>query len=117
MVGVTIQFFMLYFGLETKEEARIIFVFHIVGTIMEIFKTAKGSWIYPEPSLIRIGGVPLFTGFMYAAVGSYLARVWKLFNFQFKCHPSVQSLSLLAIAIYINFFTAFLFEQIKCVYR
>jgi uncharacterized membrane protein YoaT (DUF817 family) len=105
IIGVSIQFMMLAFGLETLKEAKVIFVFHIVGTIMEIFKTAKGSWLYPEPSLIRIGGVPLFTGFMYAAVGSYLARVWKLFNFKFTNHPSVLSLALLALAIYINFFT------------
>ena len=38
---------------------------------MEIFKTGAGSWIYPEPSVLRIAGVPLFSGFMYAAVGSY----------------------------------------------
>src|SRR3712207_6887532 len=52
------------------------------STIMEVHKTAIGSWAYPEASLFRIGGVPLFTGFMYAAVGSYLARVWRLFDFR-----------------------------------
>ncbi len=105
IAGISIQIFMLYFGLETKKEAKVIFIFHVVGTIMEIFKTAKGSWTYPETSFLRIGGVPLFTGFMYAAVGSYIARVWKLFNFQFTAHPSNRSLVILATAIYINFFT------------
>jgi uncharacterized membrane protein YoaT (DUF817 family) len=52
----------------------VIAIFHLVGTVMEVFKTAHGSWIYPEPSLLRIGGVPLFSGFMYACIGSYLAR-------------------------------------------
>ena len=37
---------------------------------MEVFKTEAGSWTYPEDNLLRIGGVPLFSGFMYAAVGS-----------------------------------------------
>ena len=50
---------------------------------MEVFKTAHGSWIYPEASLLRIGGVPLFSGFMYAAIGSYIARIWRLFEIRF----------------------------------
>ena len=40
-------------------------IFHVVGTAMEVFKTAVGSWIYPGDAFFRIGGVPLFTGFMY----------------------------------------------------
>lgn len=70
LCAVTVQIPMLVFKLETIEEAKVILVFHIVGTAMEVFKTAKGSWIYPERSPSRIGGVPLFTGIKYAAVGS-----------------------------------------------
>ena len=69
---------MLTFRLETMEEAKVILIFHVVGTIMEIFKTSVGSWIYPEDSVFRIGAVPLFSGFMYAAVGSYIAFIWAL---------------------------------------
>ena len=105
LAAVAIQVAMLAFRLETWEEARVIFVFHVVGTAMEIFKTAVGSWLYPEPSLARIGGVPLFSGFMYAAIGSYIARCWRLFDFRFTRHPPLWAPSLLAIAIYINFFT------------
>ncbi|WP_139031482.1 DUF817 family protein, partial [Bradyrhizobium sp. ORS 375] len=61
MLGV--QAALLALGLETWEEAKVILIYHLVGTAMELFKTATGSWIYPEPSLIRIGGVPLFSGF------------------------------------------------------
>ncbi len=60
IAAVTIQVLMLVFKLETIEEAKVILIFHVVGTIMEIFKTSVGSWIYPEPSLLRIGGVPFF---------------------------------------------------------
>ncbi|MCB1519508.1 MAG: DUF817 domain-containing protein [Hyphomicrobiaceae bacterium] len=105
LAAVAIQIVMLRFGLETWEEARVILVFHLVGTAMEIFKTSVGSWIYPEPSLLRIAGVPLFTGFMYAAVGSYIARVWRLFDFRFTRHPPLWALGVLALAIYVNFFT------------
>ena len=102
--AVAVQIAMLAFKLETWEEARVIFVFHAVGTAMEIFKTSVGSWLYPEVSLLRIGGVPLFTGFMYAAIGSYIARCWRLFDFRFTRHPPLWALSLLAIGIYVNFF-------------
>lgn len=102
--AVAIQVMMLWSGLETWEEAKIILVFHIVGTVMELFKTYHGSWIYPEESFLRIGGVPLFTGFMYAAVGSYLARVWRIFDFRFDRFPPLWVQASLTTAIYVNFF-------------
>jgi uncharacterized membrane protein YoaT (DUF817 family) len=100
-----IQAMLLVLKMETLEEARTIFLFHLVGTAMELFKTHVGSWIYPEPSFFRIGGVPLFTGFMYAAVGSYLTRVWRLFDFRFTRHPPLAATAVLSVAIYVNFFT------------
>jgi uncharacterized membrane protein YoaT (DUF817 family) len=105
ILALAIQGGMLAFRLETLEEARVILLFHLVGTAMEIFKTAAGSWIYPEPSLFRLGGVPLFSGFMYAAIGSYMARAWRLFDFRFSHHPPLWSVTLLGAAIYVNFFT------------
>jgi uncharacterized membrane protein YoaT (DUF817 family) len=105
LAALLIQAGMLAYKLESREEAKVILVFHAVGTVMEIFKTSVGSWIYPEASLFRIGGVPLFAGFMYAAVGSYIARAWRLFDFRFTHHPPLWALSLLALGIYINFFT------------
>lgn len=104
LAALAIQIAMLATRLETWEEARVILVFHVVGTVMEVFKTSVGSWIYPEESLLRIGGVPLFSGFMYAAVGSYLARVWRIFDFRFTRHPPNRATALLALGIYINFF-------------
>jgi uncharacterized membrane protein YoaT (DUF817 family) len=105
LAAVAIQAGLLALKLETWEEARVIALFHVVGTAMELFKTAVGSWIYPEPSVLRLGGVPLFTGFMYAAVGSYLTRVWRLFDFRFAHHPPVWATLVLSAAIYVNFFT------------
>jgi uncharacterized membrane protein YoaT (DUF817 family) len=102
--AVIIQIMMLWTGLETLEEAKVILVFHVVGTIMELFKTAHGSWLYPEDSFLRIGAVPLFSGFMYAAVGSYLARVWRIFDFRFDRFPPLWLQGALAALIYVNFF-------------
>ena len=105
LAALAIQLAMLRFKLETWDEAKVILAFHVAGTAMELFKTAVGSWSYPEPSLLRLGGVPLFTGFMYAAVGSYIARAWRLFDFRFTRHPPFAATVALAVAIYLNFFS------------
>jgi uncharacterized membrane protein YoaT (DUF817 family) len=101
---VAVQAMLLASRLETWDEAKVILIYHVVGTVMEIFKTSVGSWIYLEPSLFRIGGVPLFTGFMYGCIGSYLCRVWRLFDFRFAGHPRRASLVALSLLIYANFF-------------
>ena len=105
LVGaLAIQAAMLAFKLESWEEARVIFLFHIAGTMMELFKTAQGSWVYPEDSVLRIGAVPLFSGFMYAAVGSYIARVQRIFHIRVRGYPPLWATWLLAAGIYVNFF-------------
>jgi uncharacterized membrane protein YoaT (DUF817 family) len=105
VAAIAIQAGMLAFRLETWREARVILIFHVVGTVMELFKTQAGSWTYPEASVLHIGAVPLFSGFMYAAVGSYIARVWRIFDFRFSPYPPAWITWLLAAAIYANFFT------------
>ena len=104
LAALAAQAAMLYFRLETIEEAKVILLFHVVGTAMEVFKTSVGSWIYPDNAFFRIAGVPLFSGFMYASIGSYIARSWRLFDFQFTRHPPLWALYLLSAAIYVNFF-------------
>ena len=104
LAAVAIQIAMLTFKLETFDEAKVILIYHVTGTIMEVFKTGVGSWIYPEPSFFHVAGVPLFSGFMYASIGSYIARSWRLFDFQCTRHPPLWALYLLSAAIYINFF-------------
>lgn len=113
--AVAIQAGMLLFRLETPAEAKVILVFHVVGTVMELFKTAAGSWLYPEPAILRIGGVPLFSGFMYAAVGSYIARVWRIFDFRLTAYPPRWTTWLLAAAIYANFFAHHWLPDIRIV--
>ena len=103
--AVAIQLGLLACRLESLEEAKVIVLFHVVGTAMELFKTAVGAWSYPGPSVLHLGGVPLFTGFMYASVGSYIARAWRLFDFRFTRHPPFGATVALAAAIYVNFFS------------
>lgn len=102
--ALAIQLLMLAFRLEKPSEAMVILIFHVVGTAMEIFKTSAGSWIYPEDSFFRVGGVPLFSGFMYASVGSYLARVSRIFDMRSTGYPPLWATVLLAAAVYVNFF-------------
>jgi len=105
LAALAVQAGLLICKLETWDEAKVIFLFHLSGTAMEVFKTHVGSWIYPEEALFRIGGVPLFSGFMYSAVGSYLARVARIFAFGFTRHPPIWMTSVLAVAAYVNFFS------------
>ncbi|HQT52667.1 MAG TPA: DUF817 domain-containing protein [Phenylobacterium sp.] len=105
IAALTLQVLLLATKLERWDEALVIAVFHVVGTVMEIFKTSHGSWIYPEASVLRIGEVPLFSGFMYAAIGSYIARAWRLFEIRFSKYPPLWGPWLLAVLSYINFFS------------
>lgn len=104
LAALALQLALLAARLETPAEALVILIFHVVGTAMEIFKTEAGSWIYPEENFFRIGGVPLFSGFMYAAVGSYFARITRIFDIRYTHYPPLMLTALLATAIYINFF-------------
>jgi len=115
LAALAIQIAMLAFRLETLDEAKVILIFHIVGTLMELFKTAVGSWIYPEAAFFRIGGVPLFSGFMYASIGSYIARSWRLFDFRFVRHPPLWALSAVSIGIYVNFYSHHYVADIRLV--
>jgi len=104
-----VQMSLLLTGLETKQEFLSIVVFHILATIMELFKThpSIGSWVYPgwENTIFTISTVPLFVGFMYSAVGSYIVRSHKVMQFRYVSYPQKITTVLLAIGIYLNFFT------------
>ena len=104
IAAVAIQAAMLAAGLETFRELRVIVLFHLVGTAMELFKTSAGSWSYEDDGLLRLGEVPLFSGFMYAAVGSYMVRVYRIFDLRFDRYPRRWLTALVAGAIYANFF-------------
>jgi uncharacterized membrane protein YoaT (DUF817 family) len=103
--ALAIQALLLATRLERWDEAAVILIFHLVGTCMEVFKTAHGSWIYPEHNLLRLGGVPLFSGFMYGAIGSYIARALRLFEIRFIRWPPRWAPWALAVASYVNFFS------------
>jgi uncharacterized membrane protein YoaT (DUF817 family) len=105
--AVVFQWVLILIKLESHREVAVILIFHMIAMMMEVFKThpSIGSWSYPEYSYISLGWVPLFAGFMYSAVGSYIARVWRILDFRFARYPKQIYTILIALTIYINFFT------------
>jgi len=107
LAAIFLQIILYVFKLETWNEVKVIFLFHIVGLVLELYKTsaAIGYWSYPEEAFFKIATVPLFSGFMYAAVGSYISLSWKIMRLRLE-HPPNYTLAIgLSILIYLNFFT------------
>jgi len=107
LIALGIQAFMVLAKLETVDELKAITLFHAVGFALEAFKTSPGvaSWSYPDFAYTKVLGVPLFSGFMYAAVGSYVIQAWRLLDVRIRHHPPYWLATLVALAIYVNFFT------------
>lgn len=107
VIALAIQAWMVWTKLETLDELKAISLFHIVGFALEVFKTSSGiqSWAYPDFAYTKVFGVPLFSGFMYAAVGSYIIQAWRILDLRVKHHPPYWMASFVAILIYANFFT------------
>jgi uncharacterized membrane protein YoaT (DUF817 family) len=107
LIALAIQGWMLWTRLESWDELKAITLFHVIGFALEVFKTSSGirSWSYPDFAYTKLFGVPLFSGFMYAAVGSYIIQAWRLFDLRVRHHPPYWMATLIAVAIYANFFT------------
>lgn len=107
LIALAIQLMMIAVRLESWDELKAITLFHLLGFALELFKTSSaiGSWHYPDDAWSKIGGVPLFSGFMYAAVGSYIIQCWRLMDLKIRHHPPILFAVLLSLALYANFFT------------
>lgn len=107
LFAVLVQLWMVSARIETIAELKAISVFHVVGFALEVFKTSGAiqSWSYPDFAYTKLFGVPLFSGFMYAAVGSYIIQAWRLFDLRIQHHPPYWMATLIALLIYLNFFT------------
>ncbi|MBL8824717.1 MAG: DUF817 domain-containing protein [Planctomycetia bacterium] len=106
LAAIVIQILLVRFRVETVHEVMVLGVFHLLGLLLELFKThsAIGSWSYPETGYLKLGWVPLYSGFMYAAVASYICQAWRLFHLQMRHVPPTWLSLPLAVAIYGNFF-------------
>ena len=111
-VVATLAFWAL--RLETGREVLGTAAFHVVGLAFEVLKVRLGSWAYPEEALTKVGGVPLYSGFMYAAVGSYIARAWRLMDLRLTRYRPWPT-AVLAVAIYANFVTHHFLPDVRVV--
>ncbi len=116
LVGaVAVQWVMLRAGFEDRDDLRRIALFHVAGLGLELFKTQAsiGSWAYPEPAWFKVAGVPLFSGFLYASVGSYVVNARRRLDLRFSRMPRTDLALLLGLAIYANFFTQHLIADVR----
>ena len=107
LVALAIQCWMVYAKLETWDELKAVCLFHMIGFALEAFKVSGSiqSWSYPDFAYTKIFGVPLFAGFMYASVGSYIVQAWRMFDLRIRHHPPYWMAATIAVLIYANFFT------------
>ncbi len=105
LICLLAQYALYRVGWETKDELKVIAVFHGAGLALELFKTHVHSWGYPEPGWTKLGGVPLYSGFMYASVASYLCQAWRRLDVRLCGWPKDWVAWGIAGAIYVNFFT------------
>ncbi|NGQ94801.1 DUF817 domain-containing protein [Brevibacillus sp. SYP-B805] len=105
LLCLLMQVWMVRSGLETRDELKVITVFHLIGLLLEIYKVHMGSWSYQEDAYSKIFGVPLYSGFMYASVASYLCQAWRRLDVTVTNWPRAYVTVPLAAAIYFNFFT------------
>lgn len=106
-LSLALQGLLVWLKVETWDEVKTLALFHGFGLVLELFKThpAIGSWSYPGPGFFKVHGVPLYSGFMYAAVASYMTQAWRLFDLRILRYPDHRISAALASAIYLNFFT------------
>ncbi|MCA0157367.1 DUF817 domain-containing protein [Tsukamurella sp. M9C] len=99
---------------ESWRELGVVCAFHLAGFALEVFKVAVGSWEYPDAALTKIAGVPLYAGFMYAAVGSYVCQAFRRFDLTVSRYRTGAVL-VLALAAYANFFTHHFLPDLRVV--
>jgi uncharacterized membrane protein YoaT (DUF817 family) len=105
--AVLAQVVLVALRIESRDEVLTLCAFHVLGIILEVFKThpAIGSWSYPEEGFFEVFGVPLYSGFMYASVASYMCQAWRLLDLELKNYPPYALSVPLSAGIYLNFFS------------
>jgi uncharacterized membrane protein YoaT (DUF817 family) len=105
--ALLIQGVLIAARLENWREVAVLSLFHLIGVGLELFKTSPSirSWSYPEPAFFHLKTVPLYSGFMYASVASYIMQAWRIMRLRITEFPPFWLAVGLSAAIYGNFFT------------
>lgn len=102
---IGIQILLLVTKFEYAFDLIAILIFHVMGMVLEIYKVSFGAWTYPGPGIFKLFNVPLYSAFMYSAIGSYIVRIIKEMDIEVKHWPKWYYLLGLSGLIYLNFFT------------
>jgi uncharacterized membrane protein YoaT (DUF817 family) len=107
LTAIAIQIILVAVRLENWREVAVLSLFHLIGMGLELFKTSPAirSWSYPEHAFFHLRTVPLYSGFMYASVASYIMQSWRLMKLRITAFPPFPLAIGLCAAIYANFFT------------
>lgn len=112
-IAILAQVVMYVSGLESLDEIKVICVFHILGISLELYKVHIGSWSYPQAAWTKVGGVPLYSGFMYASIASYMCQAWRRLDMRLVHWPGSVWTWLIGALIYLNFFTDHVFYDMR----
>lgn len=114
LASIAIQVWMVWgLKVETVDELKTITLFHVIAMAMEIYKVNLGSWAYPGDAYTKVFGVPLFAGFMYAAVASYITQAWRRLHLRLENFPPSWVSWLFVVLIYGNFYTNAILPDIR----
>ena len=105
--ALLIQFILWKSKFETGEEVLGLCLFHLAGFALEIFKVhpSIASWSYPEVGYSKFWGVPLYSGFMYAAVASSMYQARRVFKLRLTHAPPKWICLITGVTLFTNFFT------------
>lgn len=54
VICLLMQWWMVRSGMETRDELKVITLFHVIGLALELFKVRMGSWSYPEEGYMSV---------------------------------------------------------------
>lgn len=104
---ILIQAILIASKYESRTECKVILIYHLLGFAMEAFKThpSIGSWSYQYIGFFALLNVPLYSGFMYSAIGSFLFQSIHRLKLRFTNFPDFRIAIPIVLLIYINFFS------------
>lgn len=115
LVLLSLQVILLATKYENLSEVKVVMIFHVLGLFFEIAKVNAGRWSYPEEAFFMILNVPLYSGFLYASVASYVLQANKRLKLKYINWPTPKVTLLISGAIYLNFFTNLFIHDLRII--
>ncbi|MEM9715681.1 MAG: DUF817 family protein [Pseudomonadota bacterium] len=103
-VGVVLMVAVFWTGVNRMADAVPIGIVFLLGIGLELHRTGVGAWAYADGGVLKLGAKPLFVGFMYAAVASYVIRSLRLKELVVTRLPHWAVAAFVSVSIYGMFF-------------